>query len=134
MGRPIKKKFFGNTGVNAQPTIPVQAAFINGEEKFDEGGAELYIVKQKGARRFVVSSKDDPTQALCKLVNKVYDGSSAVVLAEGEMVIIGYTASTGEAKAIQKITNKVATDFNSVRYKWAVSDDSTTSVLTLTAM
>jgi hypothetical protein len=133
MGRPIKKKFFGNTGVDATPTIPVQAAFIDGEEKFDEGGAELYIIKQKGARRFVVSSKDDPAQALCKLVNKVYDGSSAVVLAEGEMVIIGYTTG-GQAKAIQKMTNKVATDFDSVRYKWSVSDDSTTSVLVLTTM
>lgn len=134
MGRPIKKKYLGNTGTDATPKIPVQAAYINGEEKFDEGGAELYIVKQKGARRFVVSSKDDTAQALCKLVNKVYDGSSAVVLAEGEMVIIGYTATTGEAKVIQKMTNRVATDYNGVRYKWAVSDDSTTSVLTLTAM
>ena len=134
MGRPIKKKYFGNTGSDTQPTIPVQAAYINGEEKFDEGGAELYIVKQKGARRFIVSSKDDPAQANCKLVDKVFDGSSAVVLAEGEMVIIGYKSTSGEAVAIQKLSNRVATDFNGVRYSWAVSDDSTTSVLTLTAL
>ncbi len=133
MGRPIKRKYFGNTGTDATPTIPVQAAYINGEEKFDEGGAELYIVKQKGARRFIVTSKDDPAQALCKLVNKVYDGSSSVELLAGEMVIIGYTTG-GEAKAIQKMTNKVATDFNGVRYKWSVVYDSTTTVLVLASM
>ena len=132
MGRPINKRYFGNTGVNALPTIPVQAAYINGEEKFDEGGAELYIVKQKGARRFIVSSKDDPAQANCKLVNKVYDGSSSVVLAEGEMVIIGYMATSGQAVAIQRLGNRIAWDFDGRMHKWSLSDDSTTTVMVLT--
>jgi hypothetical protein len=138
MGRPIKKKFFGNTGVDATPTIPVYSANITGTELFGDqgaggGGDSLYIVKQKGARRFVVASKDDPAEGVCKLVNKAGDESSAVVLALGEMTIVGYTTG-GSAKIIQKMTNKVATDFDGVRYKWSVSDDSTTSVLVLASM
>lgn len=138
MGRPIKKKYLGVVGVDATPKIPVYSANIAGEEKFGDqgtgaGGDSLYIVKQKGARRFVVGSLDDSVQGVCKLVNKAGDESSAVTLAQGEMTIVGYTTS-GEAKIIQKMTNKVATDFNGVRYKWSVSDDSTTSILTLTAM
>jgi hypothetical protein len=49
------------------------------------------------------------------------------------MTIVGYT-STGEAKTIRSLTNKVATDFDGVRYKWSLSDDSTTSVLVLASM
>ena len=138
MGRPISKKYFGNTGTDATPKIPVYSANITGTELFGdqgsaEGGDSLYIVKQRGARRFVVASKDDPAEGVCKLVNKAGDASSAVVLEQGEMTIVGYTTG-GSAKIIQKMTNKVATDFDGVRYKWSVSDDSTTSVLVLAAM
>ena len=138
MGRPINKKYFGNTGTDATPKIPVYSANITGTELFGDqggggGGDSLYIVKQKGARRFVVASKDDPAEGVCKLVNKAGDASSAVVLDQGEMTIVGYTTS-GAAKIIQSMTNKVATDFAGIRYKWSVSDDSTTSVLVLATM
>ena len=138
MGRPINKKYFGDTGTNATPKIPVYSANITGTELFGDqggggGGDSLYIVKQKGARRFVVTSKDDPAQGVCTLVNKAGDASSAVVLALGEMTIVGYTTG-GSAKIIRELTNRVATDFNGVRYKWSVSDDSTTSVLVLSSM
>ena len=46
------------------------------------------------------------------------------------MVIIGYY--NGQAINVMKLSNKIATDFSSNRYKWAVSDDSTTNVLVLT--
>ncbi len=138
MGRPIKRKYLGDTGVDATPKIPVYSANITGTELFGDqgtgaGGDSLYIVKQKGARRFVIASKDDPAQGVCKLVNKAGDASSAVTLNQGEMTIVGYTTG-GEAKIIQKMTNKVATDFNGVRYKWSVVDDSTTTVLVLASM
>lgn len=138
MGRPIKKKYLGVVGVDATPKIPVYSANIVGEEKFGDqgsgaGGDSLYIVKQKGARRFVVGSLDDSVQGVCKLVNKAGDASSAVTLNQGEMTIVGYTTD-GQAKIIQKMTNKVATDFDGVRYKWSVVDDSTTTVLVLASM
>jgi hypothetical protein len=138
MGRPINKRYFGDTGTNATPKIPVYSANITGTELFGDqgtggGGDSLYIVKQKSARRFIVASKDDPEQGVCKLVNKTGDASSAVVLDLAEMTIVGYT-TTGEAKTIRSLTNKVATDFDGVRYKWSLSDDSTTSVLVLASM
>ena len=138
MGRPLSKKYFGDTGTDATPKIPVYSANITGTELFGDqgaggGGDSLYIVKQKGARSFVVASKDDPEQGVCKLVNKAGDASSAVVLDLGEMTIVGYTTS-GTAKIIREMSNKVAIDFDSVRYKWSLSDDSTTSVLVLASM
>ena len=138
MGRPLSKKYFGDTGTNATPKIPVYSANITGTELFGDqgaagGGDSLYIVKQKGARRFVVASKDDPAQGVCKLVNKAGDASSAVVLDLGEMTIVGYTTG-GTAKIIREMTNRVAIDFDGIRYKWSIADDSTTSVLVLATM
>jgi len=49
------------------------------------------------------------------------------------MTIVGYTTG-GTAKIIREMTNRVAIDFDSVRYKWSLSDDSTTSVLVLESM
>ena len=132
MGRPINKRHFGALGSDTvSPNIPVEAAFINGKIARAEatGGAEVFIVKQKSSRRFLVQSVDDGEQAICKLVNKVTDSSA---VAAGEMVIIGYY--NGQAVNIQKMSNRVATDFSSNRYKWSVQDDSTTTILILSDM
>lgn len=132
MGRPINKKYFGVLGQNSTPHIPVEAAGFAGKDQITEDAtADVYILKQKSARRFLVKHAEDGDEAICKLVNKAYDDSSAIVA--GEMVIVGYT--TGGVKVrLRSLTNKVATDFNSVRYKWSLSDDSSTSILILTAM
>ena len=128
MGRPINKRYFGALGVNATPKIPVEAAWVGGKiVNATDGGADIFIVKQKSSRRFLVQSVDEGEQAICKLVNKVTDSSAVLV---GEMVIIGYY--NGQAINVMKMSNKIATDFSSNRYKWAVSDDSTTNVLVLT--
>jgi hypothetical protein len=134
MGRPINKKYFGILGVNATPKIPVQAAGLPEKDVVAEGGvADLYIVKQKSARRFLVKHTEDDSQGVCRLVDKILGVDDSSQILTGEMVILGYT-STGVAKTIQSLTNRVATDFNGVRYKWSLSDDSTTSVLSLIAM
>ena len=134
MGRPVNKKYFGALGVDATPKIPVQSAGLPDKDVVAEGGvADLYIVKQKSARRFLVRHTEDNSEGVCRLVDKILGIDDSTQLATGEMVVIGYT-STGEAKTIRSLTNKVATDFNGVRYKWSVSDDSTTSVLSLVAM
>jgi hypothetical protein len=134
MGRPINKKYFGVLGVDATPKIPVQAAGLPDKDVVAELGiADLYIVKQKNARRFLVRHTEDNSQGVCRLVDKILGVDDSTQIATGEMVIIGYT-STGVAKTIRSLTNRVATDFNGVRYKWSVSDDSTTSVLSLIAM
>ena len=131
MGRPINKKYFGVLGQNSTPHIPVEAAGFAGKDQITEDAiADVYIVKQKSARRFLVKHAEDGDTAICKLVDKAYDDSSAIVA--GEMVIIGYY--NGQSVRLRSLTNKVATDFNSNRYKWSLSDDSTTSILILTAM
>ena len=134
MGRPVNKKYFGILGVDATPKIPVQAAGLPDKDVVAEGGvADLYIVKQKSARRFLVRHTEDNSQGVCRLVDKILGVDDSSQIATGEMVIIGYT-STGVAKTIRSLTNRVATDFNGVRYKWSVVDDSTTTVLVLTSM
>ena len=134
MGRPINKKYFGVLGQNSTPHIPVEAAgFANKVQITEDATADVYIVKQKSARRFLVQHAEDNSQYVCKLVNKAYDDSSAVVA--GEMVIVGYVdGNGGNKKRIRSLTNKVATDFNGVRYKWSLTDDSSTTILVLTAM
>jgi hypothetical protein len=113
------------------PKIPVDAAgFATKIQITEESTPDVYIVKQKGARRFKVQHLEDGDTYVCKLVNKSYDDSSAIVA--GEMVIIGYL--NGQAVRLRKLNNRTCADFSGNRYKWALSDDSTTSVITLTAI
>ncbi len=131
MGRPINKKYFGVLGNATYPHIPVEAAGFAGKDQITEDAtADVYILKQKSAHRFLVKHAEDGDTAICKLVNKAYDDSSAIVA--GEMVIVGYY--NGQAVRLRSLTNRVATDFNSNRYKWSLTDDSSTTLLILTAM
>ena len=66
---------------------------------------------------------------ICTLVDK-----AAGSLAANEMSIMGQIASSGEQVRIKKLFNRTARDFNNVRYKWTISDDSTTTLLLLTAI
>ena len=66
---------------------------------------------------------------VCTLVNQA-DGS----LAENQMSIMGQIASSGTQVRIKKLYNRTARDFNNVRYKWTIADDSTTTLLLLTAI
>lgn len=118
MGRPIDKYFLGATG-GAPATIPVRAN--NGSGEF-----EGYIVNQKGSQKFTVSNDADTDQGVCFLVNKVTGLSSA------ECAIVGQ--ASGENVAIQKITAHKAVGFNGTVYSWAVADDSTESLIILTAL
>jgi len=132
MGRPINKKYFGVLGQNSTPHIPVEAVGFAGKDQITEDStADVYILKQKSARRFLVKHAEDGDEAICKLVNKAYDDSTAIVA--GEMVIVGYINGSQKVR-LRSLTNKIATDFNSVRYKWSLTDDSSTSILILTAM
>lgn len=135
----LTKYNFGALGVadggagnkHVGPKIPVDAAgFANKVQITEESTPDVYIVKQKGARRFKVAHLEDGDTYVCKLVDKSYNDSSAVVA--GEMVIVGYL--NGQAVRLRKLNNRTCADFNGNRYKWALSDDSTTSVITLTAI
>ena len=131
MGRPINKKYFGVLGSATTPHIPVEAAGFAGKDQITEDAtADVYILKQKSARRFQVKHAEDGDVAICKLVDKSYNDSTAIVA--GEMVIVGYF--NGQAVRLRELTNRVATDFNSIRYKWSLTDDSSTTLLILTSM
>ena len=119
MGRPIDKYFLGPTGTSPA-TIPVRA---------DIGGTDFegYIVSQKGTKTFRVSNDAGTVVGEAILVNKI-NGHAA-----GEMSIVGLNEA-GEAKAIQKITAHRAVDYDGVVYTWAVADDSSESLLRLTAI
>jgi hypothetical protein len=119
MGRPIDKYFLGPTGTSPA-TIPIRA---------DIGGTDFegYIVNQKGSKTFTVSNDGNTLEGECVLVNKI-NGHAA-----GEMSIVGLNEG-GEAKAIKKITAHRAVDYDDVVYTWAVADDSSESLLRLTAI
>jgi len=144
MGRPINKRYFGalpTADTNDKPlndtafNIPVEAAYIDGGARLSEEGADIFIVRQRSARRFEVQNADSNETAVCRLVDvgTDRDDSTGFDLSANEMVIIGVTTDN-EVKTIRSMTNRLATDFNSVRYTWTVEDDSTATVLRLTAI
>jgi hypothetical protein len=118
MGRPIDKYFLGATG-GSPATIPVRA---------DIGGTDFegYIVNQKGSKTFTVSNDAGTVEGEATLVDKL-TGHDA-----GEMSIVGLV--DGQAKALQKITAHKATDYDGNAYSWEVADDSSESLLILTAL
>ena len=64
--------------------------------------------------------------SVCKLVDKA-DGT----LAANEMSIMGQISTGGQVR-IKKMYNRTCRDFNNVRYKWTIVDDSTATLLSLT--
>jgi hypothetical protein len=120
MGRPINKRFFGATGVDATPKIP--ARFHDGSNLI-----EGKILSQRGTNKFNCSNDGDTITKVCRLVNEISPN------AEGEMSLIGIGAG-GSSVIIKKLFNRTATDWDNNRYTWALEDDSTESILRLTAI
>jgi hypothetical protein len=115
--------------------IPVYKARVSDTADMDvqSAGAEnLYILAQKGARRFKVYSAANGV-GVCKLVND--DGSSGID--GGEMVLRGFVGTDGgESVFISKISGRKAYDFATPpnAYTWYVEDDSAENVIILTAI
>jgi hypothetical protein len=129
MGRPLNKKFFGLLDDGTNITVNCQIG-SNAES------AVGYILRQRSSKRFLVNDAKDGTAVLpggagtgnvgvCQLVNKA-DGA----LDANEMSIMG--EFNGQGIRIAKLTNKIAVDYNGTRYKWTITNDSTTSILSLT--
>jgi hypothetical protein len=131
MGRPINKRWFGTTGTGTGTGL---FTGNNLPIRFKTSGSviEGYIQKQKGARTFLCAADNisPPVSGIrCKLVA----GTNSDPANNGEATLVGIN-STGNPVTLQKLTNKVATDFNGVRYKWTLVDDSTQTLIILTAM
>jgi hypothetical protein len=122
MANKLSKRYFGVTG-GSTPKIPI---------RFKSGGTvyEGYIVNQVSARRFKCSTDDGTTAVeICKLVQ----GTNSDPASNGEATLVGINAS-GNPVTLRKINFRTVSDFNSARYKWTLSDDSTETLLILTAI
>jgi len=117
MGRPVNKRYFGDPVGGTQLRIECNT----GNGAVDTG----YIISQRGTNKFKVT--DGTTVLDCRLVDK-----ATAALAEGEMVISGETG--GARVTIAKLFNRTAVDFSGNRYTWEVQDDSTETVMILTAI
>lgn len=108
MGRPLKKRFFG---ADLNNNIKVQ--FHNGTTS-----KQGYIVKQKGARRFLCSDAAGNSK-VCKLVNK-----AAGSLAAGEMSIT-VKQDNNTVDQVLKISARMLTTISSggdtIRRPWNFS-------------
>jgi len=120
MGRPVNKRYFGATG-GAAANIPI---------RFHDGSnlIEGYILSQRGTNKFNCSNDGDTITRICRLTS---DGSEPNADLECQIIGIG---DGGGAIAIKKLFNRTAVDYNGNRYTWTAEDDSTESLLRLTAI
>jgi hypothetical protein len=130
MGRPINKRWFGSTGTGTGTGL------LTGNNlpiRFKTGGSviEGYIQKQKGARTFLCAV-DNVSPAVSGVRCKLVAGTNSDPANNGEATLVGML--NGSPVTLQKLTNKVATDFNGVRYKWTLEDDSSQTLIILTTM
>ena len=106
MGRPLNKRFFAKADVG--PTVAgkeIQVRFFNDVDEYGSTWAEGFIVKQKGTRKFVVSSTGtDDTTHDCVLVA----GVEPHELTAGQMLIF-VKADDDEVYTVSKITGHKAT-------------------------
>ena len=134
MGRPVNKRNFGLLDDGTNFTVNVQVA-SNSES---ESG---YILRQRSVNKFLVNDLKTGTKTsvsgsgtgnvgICTLVDKA-SGS----LGANEMSIQGtLDDGTGNQVTIKKLYNRTCRDFNNNRYTYAIQNDSTASIMVLTAI
>ena len=135
MGRPLRKDVLGvdviGTPATTSTGVRVEAYFGGAaytDATYNPSTNYAYIVKQRGAKTFVLTDQDGTARVPCVL-------QSAVPSANGQMRINGYiTGSTGATTPIAKITKRVVTDFSGNRYTWQLQNDSTSDYIVLTAI
>ena len=133
MGRPLNKRYFGSLATADQREAGTESQEnIRAEANLTTTGIvdDAFIVAQKGSNKFILRNKagDANSQTVCRLVNKA-TGS----LALGEMVLFG-SDGTGNRITLKKITARKATDYNNNQYTWEIQDDSSETIMILTAI
>jgi hypothetical protein len=130
MGRPLRKDVLGTDviGTGATTATGVRVDFYDASLRTDG-----VIIKQRGAKTFRVCQVgnigDTSTYSTAVLVS----GQPA---AAGQMRIQGYIGGNAQnnLKAIAKITKRVVTDFDGVKYTWYLENDSSADFIVLTAI
>lgn len=125
MGRPLYKDV---NGVDVRGTT-VSAVGIRVDAYFSGSlRADVFIIKQAGARKYKVQDISDSATGFCKLVN-------ATPAANGEMKLVGYlNGATGSPVTLNKLQKRTAIDWSGNRYKWTVQNDSSADYIVLTAI
>ena len=126
MGRPINKRWFGTTGTG---TGTGKFTGNNLPIRFKLGGTvyEGYITKQTGSNRYKVSTDNGTTAT-----GTVYLKNAILPANNGEAALVGFF--NGSATLIRDLRSRIAIDYSGVRYKWTLSDDSTETLIILTAI
>jgi hypothetical protein len=130
MGRPLRKDRFGTDVIKsgAGAATGVRVEFYDASLRTDG-----IIIKQRGAKTYVVARVGDiNTTANYVTATLVSDAPNAY----GEMRITGYVGGNGlnNTKQLAKLTKRVATDFNGVKYTWFLENDSSADYIVLTAI
>jgi hypothetical protein len=146
MGRPVNKKWFGLLA-DADDTrfAPLNDTFFNITVNVQVGAnaesEEGYILRQRSTRSFLVNDTKTGTKisatgsgtgnvGVCTLVDK-----ASGTLGANEMSIQGtLDDGTGAQVRIKKLYNRTCRDFNNNRYTWVIENDSTETVMRLTAI
>lgn len=145
MGRPLNKRWFGWLDDPDDSTLkPLNDTFYNitinvqvGSNAETESGL---ILKQKSSKKFLVNDTKAGTKktpagsgtgnvGICTLVDK-----AAGALGANEMSIQGHIVGDGDQVRIKKLYNRTCRDFNNNRYTWTIQEDSTETILVLTAI
>jgi hypothetical protein len=126
MGRPINKRWFGTTGTG---TGTGKFTGNNLPIRFKLGGTvyEGYITKQTGSNRYKVSTDDGTTAT-----GSVYLKNAVLPATNGDAALVGFY--NGSATLIRDLRSRIAISYSGVRYKWTLSDDSTETLIILTAV
>jgi len=126
MGRPLTKDRNGAdvrgiyTGANAGIRLDLYDTQLR---------TDGIVVKQRGAKTFVVARVGTPT------VTSVAVLKNGTPSAAGEMRMFGWIGGNGGTSVnIAKITKRVATDFSGNRYTWVLENDSSNDYIVLTAI
>jgi hypothetical protein len=128
MGRPLNKRFLGDPATPDQRVVGSETE-NNFRVECNTGNGAVdtgYIIAQKGTNKFKVT--DGTTTLDCRLVDK-----ATAALATGEMVMFG-SDGTGNRITLRKVTGHKAYDFSDNVYTWSIEDDSTESIVILTAI
>jgi hypothetical protein len=135
MGRPLNKRYFGSLATADQRAAGTETQEnIRAEANLTTTGIvdDAFIVAQKGSNKFILRNKagDANSQTVCRMVNK-----ATAALALGEMVLFGNIAGgIGNRIPLKKITARKAVDYDNNQYTWVVQDDSTETIIVLTAI
>lgn len=135
MGRPLRKDINGVDVIGPTDGTSPQDKGVRVEFYDTQLRTDGVIVKQRGAKTFVVTQeanwdgnkgKDSTSTATCVLKNGAPN-------AAGEMRLFGYNPTNSGAEVnIAKITKRVATDFNGNNYTWYLENDSSNDYIVLT--